>query len=147
PPPRAVARRRPPPHTGAIRGEAAGFAARPARASPTDAGEIAMRGRDGNDRAPMTRRDLLRSTAAVTAVGALAPAGVARGEGKPQGTAVTRGRIRQSACRWCYGKMPIDELASAAKQMGLVGIDLLKPDDFEAIKRHGLVCTMTSTHP
>jgi hydroxypyruvate isomerase len=30
--------------------------------------------------------------------------------------------------------------------MGLVGIDLLTPPDFAAVKEHGLVCTMTSTH-
>ena len=28
--------------------------------------------------------------------------------------------------------------------MGLKGIDLLKPDDFPTLKKHGLVCTMTS---
>jgi hydroxypyruvate isomerase len=94
----------------------------------------------------MTRRNLLRSTAAAAAAGAIAPAGSARAGEEPRGTAVTRGRVKQSACRWCYGKIPIEELASAAKRMGLVGLDLLRPDEFEAIKAHGLVCTMTSTH-
>ena len=31
--------------------------------------------------------------------------------------------------------------------MGLVGIDLLGPSDFATIKKHGLICTMTSSHP
>jgi hydroxypyruvate isomerase len=30
--------------------------------------------------------------------------------------------------------------------MGLVGIDLLGPGDFETLKKHGLVCTMTNSH-
>ncbi|QDV35838.1 hydroxypyruvate isomerase family protein [Tautonia plasticadhaerens] len=102
--------------------------------------------RDDLDRPELTRRTLLRSTAAAAAVGVLAPAGPARAGGPPQGTAVTKGRVRQSACRWCYGSIPIDELAGAAKRMGLVGIDLLRPEDFEAVKAHGLICTMTSTH-
>ncbi|RUL87285.1 hydroxypyruvate isomerase family protein [Tautonia sociabilis] len=92
----------------------------------------------------MTRRNLLRSTAAAAAAGVISPARAAQG---PKGTAVTNGRLRQSACRWCYGRIPIDDLAAAAKRMGLVGIDLLRPgEEFEAVKRHGLVCTMTSTH-
>src|SRR5207302_10579231 len=48
---------------------------------------------------------------------------------------------------WCYGKIPIDDLAAAAAKIGLVGIDLLHPSDFEAVKKHGLVCTMTNSHP
>ena len=59
----------------------------------------------------------------------------------------TQGRLKQSVCRWCYGKMPLDELAQHAASLGLVGIDLLKPADFEMVKRHGLVCTMTESHP
>jgi hydroxypyruvate isomerase len=105
-----------------------------------------MRRRDDLDRASMTRRNLLRSTAAAATVGAIAPVGVVRAEDKPRGAAVSNGRVKQSACRWCYGKIPLEELASASKQMGLVGLDLLRPDEFEAIKAHGLVCTMTSTH-
>ena len=31
--------------------------------------------------------------------------------------------------------------------MGLVGIDLLGPSDFPTIKKHGLICTMTGSHP
>jgi hydroxypyruvate isomerase len=59
---------------------------------------------------------------------------------------VTRGRLRQSVCRWCYNGLSLEELAVAAKTMGLVGIDLLRPADFPVIKQHGLVCTMTSSH-
>ncbi len=53
-----------------------------------------------------------------------------------------KGRIRHSACRWCYGKIPLDELCTAGKEMGLVAIDLLGPGDFETVKKHGLVCSM-----
>jgi hydroxypyruvate isomerase len=58
---------------------------------------------------------------------------------------VKSGRLKQSVCKWCY-RMPLAELAAAAKQMGLVGIDLLHPPEFATIKEHGLVCTMTSSH-
>ncbi len=54
----------------------------------------------------------------------------------------TKKRIKQAACRWCYQKMAIDELCAAAAQMGLFGIDLLNPDEYEVPRRHGLICTM-----
>ena len=54
----------------------------------------------------------------------------------------TKKRIKQAVCRWCYQKMPIDDLCAAAAQMGLFGIDLLNPDEYEVPRRHGLICTM-----
>jgi hydroxypyruvate isomerase len=50
--------------------------------------------------------------------------------------------IRQSVCRWCYQKMPLDELCVSAAGMGLVGVDLLQPEEYEIPRRHGLICTM-----
>lgn len=57
------------------------------------------------------------------------------------------GRLNQSFCRWCFSKFPLDELAKQASALGLVGIDLLGPQDFETLKQHGLVCTMVTSHP
>jgi len=56
--------------------------------------------------------------------------------------AATKKRIKQAVCRWCYQKMPIGDLCAAAAQMGLFGIDLLNPDEYEVPRRHGLICTM-----
>jgi hydroxypyruvate isomerase len=52
------------------------------------------------------------------------------------------GRIRQSVSRWCYPKMSLDELCVYGVQIGLKGIDLLKPEEFEIPKKYGLTCTM-----
>jgi hydroxypyruvate isomerase len=54
--------------------------------------------------------------------------------------------IRQSVCRWCFQKIPIEELARHAADMGLVGIDLVDVGDWPVLKQHGLVCTMTHSH-
>ena len=57
------------------------------------------------------------------------------------------GRLNQSLCKWCYDKnLSLEELCGHAKRMGLVGIDLLGPKDFETLKKHGLVCTMVTSH-
>jgi hydroxypyruvate isomerase len=88
----------------------------------------------------LNRREWMGGLAAAAAAAPLA-AGAAAPIRPPAG------RLNQSACRWCYGKIPLDELCSAATRLGLVGIDLLGPDDFPTIKKHGLVCTMVSSHP
>ena len=94
-----------------------------------------------------TRRELLHAATAATAVAAgltsNAPALAASAE-RP---AASSGRIKQSVCRWCYGKISLADLCVAAKRMGLVGIDLLGPADFPTLKQHGLICTMTTSHP
>ena len=52
------------------------------------------------------------------------------------------GRIKQSASRWCYGKIPLPELCRSAKQIGLAAIDLLQPEDWPVVRDNGLVCSM-----
>ena len=60
-----------------------------------------------------------------------------------QNSAIPRkGQIKQSVSRWCYQKIPLDELCAYAAQIGLKGVDLLKPDEYEVPARHGLVCSM-----
>ena len=54
----------------------------------------------------------------------------------------TAARLKQSASRWCYGKIPLPELCRAAKQIGLAGIDLLQPEDWPVVQENGLVCSM-----
>jgi hydroxypyruvate isomerase len=92
-----------------------------------------------------SRREALRAAAALTvATGAAAARPAAAAD---SAKVVTNGRIRQSVCRWCFPKVSLDELCSAAQRMGLVGIDLLGPKDFETVKKYGLVCTMVGSHP
>jgi len=59
---------------------------------------------------------------------------------------VKNGRINQSVSKWCYGKFRLDEFCVIVKKMGLTAIDLLGPNDFPTLKKHGLVCSMINTH-
>ena len=52
------------------------------------------------------------------------------------------GRLKQSVCRWPYGRIPLPDLCRAAAAMGLAGIDLLYRDDWERVREFGLVCSM-----
>jgi len=86
----------------------------------------------------INRRRFVGSTLAGVAACMDAPT-IAFGEQK---TSAAPSRIRQSVSRWCYPHMTLDELAASAATMGLVGVDLLKPEEFSVPARHGLICTM-----
>jgi hydroxypyruvate isomerase len=60
----------------------------------------------------------------------------------PEAATKRKGNIHQSVSRWCYSKIPLDDLCVAAAQMGLVGIDLLETADWDVPVRYGLKCTM-----
>jgi hydroxypyruvate isomerase len=91
----------------------------------------------------MSRRTAVRKIVGGTAVFATTTS-LLPGAASAQEAASARlkGRIHQSVCRGCYGKISLDDLCRAGKEMGLVAIDLLNPPEFETIKRHGLVCSM-----
>jgi len=57
-------------------------------------------------------------------------------------TVKRKGRIHQSVCQWCYREMAVDQLAKYAAEIGLRGVDLLPPEQFEIPRRYGLICTM-----
>lgn len=55
---------------------------------------------------------------------------------------VVKGNIKQSVCRWCYGKVPLETLAGEAKRLGYKSIELLTPEDYKVIQPLGLTCAM-----
>lgn len=55
-----------------------------------------------------------------------------------------KGRIKHSVCRWCYGRMPLEELCKNAKEIGLVSVELLGPDEWPVAKAHGLTCAVAT---
>src|SRR5579871_5311330 len=86
----------------------------------------------------LTRRSAL--TVAAGAVGGVLAGGA---QALPQeAPRPLKGHIRQSVCRWCYGGIALDTLCDQAKEIGLVGIDLLHENEWETARRHGMLCTM-----
>src|ERR1700683_4916700 len=80
----------------------------------------------------MTRRSALQTIPA-----ALASAQAARTADAPAG------RLKQSLCRWCYAKIPLDDLCRQAAEMGVSGVDLVEPADWPTLRKYGLVPTIT----
>jgi hydroxypyruvate isomerase len=53
-------------------------------------------------------------------------------------------RINHSVCKWCYGKIPLDEFCRASKEIGLQSVELLNPPDFPTLRKYDLTCAMVS---
>ncbi len=53
-----------------------------------------------------------------------------------------KGNINHSACKWCYPKLSVEELAAQGKAVGLQSIELLGPADWPILKKYGLTCAM-----
>ncbi|HKZ37687.1 MAG TPA: TIM barrel protein [Chryseolinea sp.] len=53
-----------------------------------------------------------------------------------------KGKVNHSVCRWCYDKIPLEDLCKAAKQIGLASIELTGPDEWPVLKKYGLTSAM-----
>jgi hydroxypyruvate isomerase len=84
---------------------------------------------------------MIRQVASEVAAVSLAGAPVLSSAAELQ-TTQRMGRIRQSVSRWCYERIPLDELCEKGAAMGLKAIDLLNEDEWEVPGRYGLVCSM-----
>ena len=90
----------------------------------------------------MNRRQMisrLAGAAAVTAAG-IPLAGAFASDGRENKE--LKGNIRHSVSQWCYGDIPLDDLAAACKKMGLESIELLTEKDWSVVKKHGLTCAV-----
>ena len=102
------------------------------------------------DRSHLSRRSLLRRAAGVAAAGAL---GVSAGSAcnltsaGAEGPVATKGRVNQSLVWWCYKKYwSLDEMCVVAKRLGCKSIELIGPDKWPTLKKHGLACAITGSH-
>ena len=86
----------------------------------------------------MTRREAL-ATAGAAAAGTMLAASSAAAQS--QGSAVKNGRLKQSVCRWCYQRIPLDDFCKGVKDIGLTAIDLLQPEEWDTAARYGLACS------
>ena len=53
-----------------------------------------------------------------------------------------KGNINHSVCKWCYPKIELEDLCKAVKEMGMSSIELLGPEEWPTLKKHGLTCAM-----
>ena len=56
------------------------------------------------------------------------------------------GRIKQGVCKWCFGKMSLEQLCQLCVQLGIGAIDLIGPEDFHILKKYNIVGSVTPSH-
>jgi hydroxypyruvate isomerase len=88
-----------------------------------------------NSHSALTRRSALKIAAAAGAVAAANPVWA---DDQPR----PNGRLNQSICRWCYGKIPLETLGTEALKIGYKSIELLMPNEVLKIKPMGLTCAV-----
>jgi len=94
----------------------------------------------------LSRRNMLGAaslTAAAAAVGNFTHTASADDHKK----GVTKGNINQSVVFWCFNvageKWDLETQCKIAKQLGCKSIELVGPDDFPTLKKHGLTCAIS----
>lgn len=66
--------------------------------------------------------------------------------------AVTKGRINQSVCQWCFTgdasvkPMTLARLCQVSAVLGIKSVELVDPKDWPLLKQHGLVCALANSH-
>lgn len=91
----------------------------------------------------LPRRELLKQLAA-GAIGAsvLGSALFASGAASAASGGALKGNIRHSVSRWTYGDLSIEELCLLVKSLGFTAIDLVGPEDWPTLKKHGVDSSM-----
>jgi hydroxypyruvate isomerase len=87
----------------------------------------------------MNRKQALKTIAA-TAASAVALPEIAKAMNTLP--AELKNNINHSVCQWCYGSIPLEDLAKAAREIGLKSIELLRPNEWATVQKHGLTCAM-----
>ena len=87
----------------------------------------------------ITRRRALQTLAGAAGLAAM-PRPTASAADAP--SAAGANGLKQSVCRWCFNKTPLDELCRQAKAIGLQSVELLGPDEWPVALQHGLTCAM-----
>jgi hydroxypyruvate isomerase len=65
-----------------------------------------------------------------------------------QGPVAHRGRIKQSLVHWCYKPAwpNVDELCQVARRLGCRSIELIAPEHWPTLQKHGLTCAIAGSH-
>ena len=89
---------------------------------------------------PVSRRKAFQQIAGAATVLGLAslPSPVA------EAATARKGTINHSVCRWCYGKIPLDDLCKGAKEIGIESVELQGPEDWPTLQKYGLTCAMAN---
>lgn len=87
------------------------------------------------------RRDALKKIAGSTVLFAAAHPLMAQSK-TTEKPLTLKGNIKHSVCKWPYNDIPLEEFCVAVKKIGLQSVELLGPEEWPTLKKHGLTCAM-----
>ena len=90
----------------------------------------------------MTNRRQLLKAMAVSGVGLTLGGLATRVQGDTSMPLKLKGNIRHAVARWTYGDMDLDTLCTVIKEIGFNAIDLVGPDEWHILKKHGVDSSM-----
>lgn len=88
----------------------------------------------------ISRRSAFQKTAGVAAAMTL----MGKFTSTVQAADTRKGNVNHSVCRWCYDKIPLEDLCKASKEMGIESVELQGPDEWPVIQKYGLTCAMAN---
>lgn len=92
-----------------------------------------------------SRRKLLKSLALGTSAAMIAPGISFAKNFETEKYYKLKGNINHSVCRWTFNYLPLDELCEAVKKIGFSAIDLVSPNDWPVLQKHGIYSSMCYT--
>ncbi len=91
----------------------------------------------------LSRREILKSSAGLAGLGLFGSSMEDRF--KKADIAVgadLKGKVQHSACRWCYDKIPFEELIVNAKRIGLTSIEVTGPEEWDIVKKYDMTAAI-----
>ena len=95
-----------------------------------------------------SRREAI-AAAAIGVAGAASAATLSRAQEapKPGDRVIKNGRVNQSIVHWCFqDHWDLERTCQVAKQLGCGSVELVGPEHWPVLKKHGLVCACVPSH-
>jgi len=93
----------------------------------------------------LKRRDLIKKSVLAASVLTVSAAACAPKKEESKETEFSlKGKVKHSACRWCYSKLPLELLAETAQELGMKSIELLDPNEWNTMIKRGLTCAISN---
>jgi hydroxypyruvate isomerase len=89
----------------------------------------------------MNRRKMIGGIAGAAAITAVSPLNSVFAGNVSEDT-ILKGNIHHSVSQWCYGDIPLEDLARSCKSMGIESIELLEEKDWPVVIKAGLKCAV-----
>jgi len=102
---------------------------------------------DRHSNSTLTRRHLLGAAAGAAAVAVAGTRAIAADEKNKDEEYQPQGNIKHSIVQWCFNDhYTLDELCGVAVKLGCQSVEIVAPENWPTLKKHGLTCAIAPSH-